>query len=247
MGFNAPRETFECASVRLSIENVVEGVQSSELIFTGLTEEPATTAAMECTNPATCEPALKRLFDLIANGQVSLHYYVIFGSMSGRTVRNPKPIFTFPLWAIGLIIGGAIAVSLLILLLCIVCTRKKQRRKRRPLKSQAPLYVPLTEQGAGVGGGDVVDETIPIQRDVTRSDVEDVDMPFEVLFSVKKSDKPEALLVNRKETVQIKTSDWDARTDVVRATNSKGESGFLPSTHVKSKSSRKSTLKGSKK
>ena len=88
------------------------------------------------------------------------------------------------------------------------------------------------------------DPTVVVDGGVSRSDVEDVDMPFEVLFSVKKSDKPDALLVNRKETVYIKSSDWEARTDVVRATNSKGESGIIPSTHVKA--SRKSTLKGGK-
>ena len=155
LAFNTPVESFECEAVRLSLVAAMNSmVPSSALHFTKLDSEPATTATMECVEDSVnCPPAVKRLFDLIGNGQIDLTYPVIFGTdPAGRTVRNPKPVFTFPIWAIGLIIGGAVAVGMLILLLCIVCTRKKQRRKRRPLKS--PLYVPLTESGAGVGGGE---------------------------------------------------------------------------------------------
>jgi hypothetical protein len=155
-------------------------------------------------------------------------------------ITNPNPYYSFPLWAIGLIVGGVVLFAILVLVLCFCCQRgKKGRRKRRPLTSQA-LYTPLVDEetvkepmGGSLSGGSNG------TSQVSRSDVEDMEHPYEVLFSVKKSTKPEALLVNRKEIVMIRQSDWDSRTEVVRATSSLGVTGYLPSTHVKLKKKKK--------
>ena len=209
-------------------------IQSTDLEFVSLTSTPLV-VEMQCIDDVDCGNGLTRLFQLLSNGQLRTPYRIITGEYGGRTYTNPQPIYTFPTWAIGVIIASVLLVALAVLLLCICCRRKKQRRKRRPQKSG--LYVPLKEGNDTPDAGDPV--IVVDGGGVSRSDVEDVDMPFEVLFSVKKSDKPDALLVNRKEVVMVKKSDWESRTEVVRATNSKGVTGIIPSTHLKQSKKKK--------
>lgn len=149
-------------------------------------------------------------------------YYIIYGvDYRNRIVQNPVPAFVFPMWAIGVIIGGVAALGLLILILCLVCSRGKAKRKRKPLASMpkedsaiANSYMPLSE---------------------TPAPVEDKELPFEALFSVKPdASKPDLLIVSRKDKLRIKQSEWDARTEYVWATAEKtGTRGLVPSTHVK--------------
>jgi hypothetical protein len=247
LGFNQPSTDFQCPAVRLSIVNAMNLVVSgSDILFTQLDSSPSTLLYVQCVNTGGfCATAVKNLFDLIQRGQIQLPYYVLFGvDPLGTVVRNPTPVFTFPLWAIGVIIGGVAAIGILILLLCILCSRSKGRRKRKPQK--APGYVPLqddVETGLmsvskeGVSGGDASAATAAgaAAGGADAGPKEDKELTFEVLFSIKKSDKPDGLIVGRKELVKVMQSDWDSRGEFVKATTSKGAVGVIPSTHLKQK------------
>ncbi len=244
LAFSKDAAGFECLAVQLSI--VVRGmnnlVDGKDVVITQLDSSPATLLYVQCVNNVLCANAVNNLFVLIRSGTIQLHYHVMFGvDQNGVIVRNPTPVFTFPLWAIGVIIGGVAAIGILILLLCILCSRSKGRRKRKPQK--APGYMPMQDDvetglmtpkegvasggdaaagGAGVAGADAGPK-------------EDKELTFEVLFSIKKSDKPDGLIVGRKELVKVMQSDWDGRGEFVKATTSKGVVGIIPSTHLKQK------------
>jgi hypothetical protein len=243
LGFNQPSTDFQCPAVRLSIVNAMNLVVSgSDILFTQLDSSPSTLLYVQCVNTGGfCASAVKSLFDLIQRGQIQLPYYVLFGvDPLGTVVRNPTPVFTFPLWAIGVIIGGVAAIGILILLLCILCSRSKGRRKRKPQK--APGYVPLqddVETGLvskdGASGGGDASAAAAAGAAADAGPKEDKELTFEVLFSIKKSDKPDGLIVGRKELVKVMQSDWDSRGEFVKATTSKGAVGVIPSTHLKQK------------
>ena len=111
-------------------------IPSTNIAITGMSRTPATTVFVECRANAGCTSAVNGLFNQIRAGNVQLIYYVIYGTFPcnqaapcdpANIVRNPVKAFTFPLWAIGLIIGGIGILALGALLLCVFCSKGRKR------------------------------------------------------------------------------------------------------------------------
>ncbi len=241
LAFEKPASEVQCPALQLSLVAAMGNtVAGTDIAFTNIEPSPTTLVTVQCVNNPVCASEVTKLFQLLAQGKLQLTYFVLFGvDPADRIVRNPTPIFTFPLWAIGVIIGGVAAIGILILLLCILCSRSKGRRKRKPQK--APGYVPLTDDiESGLankpsGGLASMDAEGAAMAAAAAGPKEDKELTFEVLFSIKKSDKPDGLIVGRKEQVKVMQSDWDSRGEFVRATTAKGVVGIIPSTHLKQK------------
>ncbi len=237
---------FEKKKKAMSVVPIILTADTNIIITKVAPASTATTVDVECVLSADCAKAVENLFQKIQSGNIQLGYYLLFGvDPRQRTVRNPTPALTFPLWAIGVIIGGVAAIGILILLLCCLCSRGKGGRRKRKPQKMTNDYVELSDD-AEKGQSTAVSSMESSASAEQSSDgsaassaavaaAEDKEVPFEVLFSIKKPANPDGLVVNRKEVVYVMQSAWDTRGEFVSARSANGSVGKIPSTHLKRK------------